>query len=175
VINADGRSFSVQDVPEGDYELKATIEPYDQPAGNDPYIADVRVEGRSVFDTGFRVGVDPVDSLEVIVGTHGGSIQGRITGSLSPLPAALILVPEFFHRSNASLYRVIDLPGNAEFKMNGIAPGTYKLFAVPYLNETVPYRSPEFIARYESRAVSVTVQKGTTLEGIKAPFLSLGR
>ena len=59
--------------------------------------------------------------------------------------------------------------------MNGIAPGNYKIFAVPYLNETVPYRSPEFIARHESRAVSVTVQKGTTVEGVSAPYLALGR
>jgi len=46
---------------------------------------------------------------------------------------------------------------------------------VPYVNETVPYRSPEFIARHESRAVSVTVQKGTTVEGVSAPYLALGR
>jgi hypothetical protein len=151
------------------------IESDGTPPGRDHYISDVRADGRSVFDTGFRVGLDPVSSLEVIVGTQGGSIQGKITGSESPLPAALILVPESFRRSNASLYRVLYLPRNSEFKMNGIAPGNYKLFAVPYLNETVPYRSPEFIARHESRAISVTVQKGGIVEGIQAPFLALGR
>ena len=92
-----------------------------------------------------------MDSLEVFVGTNGGSIQGKIVGSESSLPAALILVPESFRRSNASLYRIIYLPGNAEFRMNGIAPGNYKLLAVPYLNEPIPYRSLEFIARHESR------------------------
>jgi Carboxypeptidase regulatory-like domain len=171
-IDSDGRSFSIRDVPEGDYELQVSIE---RQPGNDHYIADIRADGKSVFDTGFRVGLDPVDSLEVLVGTQGGSIQGRIIGSQSPLPGALVLVPELFRRNNVSLYRVVYLPGNAEFKMNGIAPGNYKLFAVPYLDETVPYRSPEFVARHESRAVSVTVQKGTTVEGIQVPFLSLGR
>lgn len=174
-IDADGRSFSVRDVPEGDYSLSATIESDGRQPGGDAYISDVRADGRSVFDTGFRVGLDPVDSLEVVVATQGGAIQGKITGSQSALPAALILVPESFRRSNASLYRVLYVPRNAEFRMNGIAPGNYKMFAVPYLNEMVPYRSPEFLARHESRAVSVTVQKGATVEGILAPFLSLGR
>jgi hypothetical protein len=174
LIDRDGRSFSISDVPEGDYELSVGIESDGRPPGSGHYIADVRLGGRSVFDTGFRVGLDPVDSLEVVVGTQGGSIQGKISGQ-SPLPAALILVPEAFRRSNSSLYRILYLPRNGEFRMNGIAPGNYKIFAVPYLNETVPYRSPEFIARHESRAVSVTVQKGTTLEGVSAPYLALGR
>jgi Carboxypeptidase regulatory-like domain len=174
-MDRDGRSFSISDVPEGEYELSAMLESDGRPPGSNHYIADVRADGRSVFDTGFRVGVDPVESLEVLVGTNGGSIQGKIVGSQSPLPAALILVPESFRRSNGSLYRVIYLPRNAEFRMNGVAPGAYKLFAVPYLNETIPYRSLEFIARHESRAVSVTVQKGSTVEGVQAPYLALGR
>jgi len=147
-IAADTRSFSIRDVPEGDYELSASIESDGRPPGVSHYISDVRLGGKSVFDTGFRVGLDP---------------------------EAFILVPEFFRRSNASLYRVLYLPRNAEFKTNGVAPGNYKLFAVPYLNETVPYRSPEFLSRHESRAVSVTVEKGRTVEGVQAPFLSPGR
>ncbi len=106
-MDRDGRSFSISDVPEGEYELSATLEFDGRPPEGNHYIADVRADGRSVFDTGFRVGVDPVDSLEVLVGTNGGSIQGKIVGSESPLPAALILVPESFRRSNASLYRII--------------------------------------------------------------------
>jgi len=174
-IDGDGRSFSIRDVPEGDYEFSVRIESDGRPPGSSHYVSDVRLDGRTVFDTGFRVGFDPVDSLEVIVGTQGGSIQGRIVGSQSALPAVLILVPESFRRSNPSLYRVLYLPRNAEFRMNGIAPGSYKLFAVPYLNETVPYRGSEFITRHESRAVSVTVGKGTTVEGVQAPYLALGR
>ena len=158
-MDRDARSFSISEVPEGDYELSATLESDSEPPGSNSYIADIRVDGRSVVDQGFRVGVDPVDSLEVLVGTSGGSVHGKIVGS-PPLSAALILVPEAFRRSNASLYRVSYVQGNSEFTMNGIAPGNYKLFAVPYLNETVPYRSLDFIARHESRALSVTVEKG---------------
>jgi carboxypeptidase family protein len=175
VVAEDGRAFSFLDVPEGEYDLIATIESNGEPPGPGYYVADIRAGGRSVFDTGFRVGFDAVDSLEVVIGTKGGSIEGRITGSTSPLPAALILVPEPFRRGNPALYRVLYLPRNGAFKMNGMAPGTYKLFAVPYLNETVPYRSAEFIARHESRAVTVTIQKEMTVDGIEAPYLNLGR
>jgi hypothetical protein len=174
-MDRDRRLFSISEVPEGDYELSATLESDDEPRGSNYYIADIRVYGRSVADQGFRVGVDPVHSLEVFVGTNGGSVHGKIVGSPSPLSAALILVPEALHRSNALLYRVSYLQGNTEFAMNGIPPGSYKLFAVPYLNETVPYRSLDFIARHESRAVSVTVEKGRSVQGVQAPYLALER
>jgi hypothetical protein len=170
----NGNSFSILEVREGDYELSATIEGNGQPPGPSYYIADIRSGGISVFGDVFHVGVDP-QALEVIVATEGASLQGKLLGSTSPLPAAVILVPDFPRRGNASLYRVVYVPRNGEFKMNGVAPGTYKIFAVPYLNETVPYRSAEFIARHESRAVSVVVRKDTNLQGMTVPYLALGR
>jgi hypothetical protein len=123
-MDRDGRSFSISDVPEGKYELSATLESDGRPPEGNHYIADVRADGRSVFDTGFHVGVDPVDSLEVLVGPMADRSRGRSSAASHLSSAALILVPESFRRSNASLYRIIYLPANAEFRMNGIAPGT---------------------------------------------------
>ena len=59
-MDRDGRSCSISDVPEGKYELSATLESDGRPPEGNHYIADVRADGRSVFDTGFHVGVDPV-------------------------------------------------------------------------------------------------------------------
>jgi hypothetical protein len=82
------------------------------------------------------------------------------------------LIPEASRRSNFSLYRIINLETDDHFEIAGITPGKYQLFAVPYMNESPPYRSLEFITRYEARAISVTVQKGMTSGGLQVPYLS---
>jgi hypothetical protein len=172
VIAAHERVFSFANVPAGHYDLVAAIEPNAEPSGPEYYVADVRASGRSVLDSGLQVGVDSVDSLEIMIVAKGGTIKGKLTGSTPPSPAALILVPDPFRRGIPTFYKVLYLPQNGTFEMKGVAPGVYKLFAVPYVNETVPYRSPEFIARYESRAVTVTVQKEMTVGGIEVPYLA---
>ena len=174
VIDESGTTFAFDNVPQGDYEIVPTIVPDELPPNPDLYISDIRAGGRSVFDNGLRAGVDATEALEVIVATGGGSIEGRVQGT-SAVVAALILAPESFRRNNATLYRVTYLPRNGSFKLSGLAPGTYKIFAVPYLNETVPYRSAEFLARHEASALTVTVAKGAAIGGLRVPFLSLGR
>jgi len=67
------------------------------------------------------------------------------------------------------------LTSNGPFRIEGVAPGNYKLFAVPKPNESVPFRSSEFIARHEFRALSVVVQKGKTSGGLQVPYLSLDK
>ena len=174
VIDDSGIGFSFNNVPQGDYVIVPTIVPDGRTPNPDLYIADIRAGGRSVFDNGLRVGVDAAEALEVIVATGGGSIEGRVQGT-SAVVAAMILAPDSFRRNNATLYRVTYLPRNGSFKLSGLAPGTYKIFAVPYLNETVPYLSAEFLARHEASALTVTVAKGAAIGGLRVPFLSLGR
>jgi hypothetical protein len=172
VIAAHERVFSFANVPAGHYDLVATIEPNAQPPDPEYYVADVRASGRSVLDSGLQIGVDSMDSLEILIVAKGGTIEGKLTGSTPPFSAALILVPDAIRRGHSTFYKVLYVPRNGTFEMKGVAPGIYKLFAVPYVNETVPYRSPEFIARYESRAVTVTVQKEMTVGGVEVPYLA---
>ena len=170
VIDPTGKLFSFGEIAEGNYKLNVLLLTDGRPS-QALYVEDIRAGGKSVIDSGFQVGLDVVDSMEVVVGTKPGSVEGRIAGGRSSLPAALILIPEASRRSNLSLYQVINVDGDDHFQVAGIAPGQYKLFAVPYLNEPPPFRSMEFIARYESRAISITVHKGMTSGGLQVPVL----
>ena len=171
MLNDNGTSFTFPDIPEGDYEIRASIIPDGRPPRADLYIADIRAGGRSVFDTGFQVGLDAVDSMEIVLGTEGGSIKGRIQFRATTQLVAVVVVPESFLAANAALYRIGYFRPDDEFKLTGIAPGNYKVFAVPYFNKTLPYRDPEFAAQNDRRAIPVTIQKGTTITGLN---LSLG-
>jgi hypothetical protein len=151
-----------------------------KPSSQDFYIADIRTGGRSVIENGFRIGLDAVDSMEVVIGTKTGTIEGRISnngpnpflpGSETNRPVLLVLIPEASRRNNASLYRTASLPSIGYFQLSGIPPGNYKIFAVPQLNEAIAFRSEEFITRYEFRGLSVSVQQGINSGSLQIPYL----
>jgi hypothetical protein len=169
VIDDSGTRFSFSDVPQGEYSFSVTFLP--ETLDRNLYIADIRASGRSVLDSGFVVGIDPVDSMEIVVGTQAGSIEGRLQNTDSATRAVLIVAPEVFRRANASLYRTMPLFRDEEFVIRGLVPGTYKVFAVRHSNEPLPYQSPEFMAQYEGRALTITIEKGTRLTGLQVPYL----
>jgi hypothetical protein len=171
LIDDSGTRFSFRDIPEGEYAFSLTFLP--ETLDSNLYVADIRASGRSVFDSGFVVGVDPVDAMEIVVGTQAGCIVGRLRNTDSATRAAVLIVaPEIFRRNNASLYRELTLDGSDPFVIRGLAPGTYKVFAVPYPKGPLPYRSPEFMARYEHRALTITIEKGARLTGLQVPYLT---
>jgi hypothetical protein len=178
VIENDGTFFSFHEVPLGDYEFTVSFVADGRAPNPDWYVADIRASGRSVYDTGFQVGADPVDSMEIVVGTNGGVIEGTIPDMRAPRSAVLILVPDTFRRGNIYLYRVRVIPanpnGNNAFQLRGLAPGNYKIFAVPAPNGSMPpYRSTEFLSQHDPRALSITIRKGMTTGGVQVPLLSL--
>lgn len=176
MIENDGTSFSFGEVPVGDYEFTVSFVADGRTPNPDWYVSDIRASGRSVYDTGFQVGADPVDSMEIVVGTNGGVIEGTIPDMRAPRSAVLILVPDTFRRGNVYLYRVRVIPanpnGNNTFQLRGLAPGNYKIFAVPTPNGSMlPYRSAEFLAQHDARAPNITIRKGTTTGGVQVPLL----
>jgi len=174
VVDEGATEITFPNVPRGHYKVLVRLEPNLSPLNPDAYIADVRITGRSVYDDGIRVGLEPVDELEVVIGGNGGSIEGTISGQRDTA-AVVVLIPDAFRRNNAERYkheRIILSGGRATVRLRGIAPGSYKIFAVPDNGDPLPFRSPEFAARFESRAVPVTVQ-AATISGVQIPLLPL--
>jgi protocatechuate 3,4-dioxygenase beta subunit len=172
VFEDDRGTFAFPDVPPGNYDIRVRFDDGSGAGGADLYVADIRAGGRSVFDSGFEVGVDPTDAMEIIVGTNGGTIAGAVT-SLSKQPATVILAPELWRARNTSLFRAAAVTTDGQFELRGLTPGTYKIFAVP--SGTPLSARSEVLSQYEARAVTVVVQKGVPLTGIQVPLLSSGR
>jgi hypothetical protein len=176
VIDDSGTGFVFTEVPQGDYNLAVTFMPdRGRPPSTDLYVADIRAGSVSVFDRGLQVGTDLIDAVEIVVGSNGGSIAGTISNMNPRQGAIIILAPEFSRRDNPSLFRT-GSPSNAEgqFQMRGLTPGTYKIFAVP-AGSPLSYRNPEYLAQYEPRALTVVVQKGNPVVGLRVPLLTPGR
>ena len=164
-VGQDG-SFSIPGVYEGRFRLGAL-------AGLPPelYVADVRRNAQSVFDSGFEVSSRTPDPIEIVISSGSGTVGGNVTdGPLKPRAGATVaLVPESRHRENRALFLSTMADDSGRFSIRGVVPGDYKLFAW----ESVPpnaFLNTGFLAAFEERGRPIHVTQGGTVEMDIAPI-----
>jgi hypothetical protein len=150
--------FSVTAVPEGRFRVSAV-------AGlpQDMYLADVRQNAQSVFDSGFDVNSGNTAPLEVVLGAGAGTVTGVVVdGPTKIVPGAtVVLVPDTTRRNNRALYVSAISDSTGRFTLRGVAPGDYKVFAWESI-PTFAHVNAAFIAKHEDRGKLVhIVQQGT--------------
>jgi hypothetical protein len=127
------------------------------------YLADVRQNAQSVFDTGFEVNSGNAAPLEIVLGAGAGTVTGVVVdGPTKVVPGAtVVLAPETRRRSNRALYVSAISDASGLFTLRGVAPGDYKVFAW----ESIPayaHVNAAFMAKHEDRGKLVHVgQQGT--------------
>jgi hypothetical protein len=117
-------AFAIRNVPEATYTL--TVSPL--PAG--AFIADIREDGKSVFDAGI-VAVAAKQStrqIEIVIDTNGQTLEGVVLDDKQqPVSGASVaLVPPSGRRQNAALYRAAKSDAEGKFKLTGVATGEFK-------------------------------------------------
>jgi hypothetical protein len=128
------------------------------------YVADVRQNSVSIYDTGMVIGAAPVNPIDIFVESNPGGITGTVMGA-SQKPAAnatVVLVPPPQRRRNPDLYRTATTNADGKFTFTALQPGEFKRFAWPLLNGTA-YMNPNFMAAYEARGTSVNIFAGGQL------------
>jgi Carboxypeptidase regulatory-like domain len=153
-----GDSFVFSGVPAGVYDVSISE------LGSDKiYVADVREDGRSVFDEGLEVRSQPIDSLEVFLGFDGGAIEGAVVAAKKS-PVLVVLAPPISRRKNRTLYKTVTLTDTSKsFRFSNVAPGLYSLFAFELGTDkdNVPYLSQDYLSLYTQQAVSVIAESGS--------------
>jgi hypothetical protein len=127
------------------------------------YLADVRQNAQSVYDTGFEVNSGNAAPLEIVLGAGAGTVTGVVVdGPTKIVPGAtVVLVPETRRRNNRALYTSAISDASGRFTLRGVAPGDYKVFAWESI-PTFAHVNAAFIARHEDRGKLVHVnQQGT--------------
>jgi hypothetical protein len=158
-VEANG-SFAVTSVPPGRFRI-ATV------SGLPPefYIADVRQNAMSVFDSGFDVNNSSPDPIEIVVSNGAGVVEGVVTdGPMKTVAGAVVaLVPESKRFENRALFSNATSDSSGKFALRGVAPGDYRLFA---WENTPPnaYQNAGFIKKFEGKAKIVHVGQGTTVQ-----------
>jgi hypothetical protein len=158
-VDASG-AFVIRNVPEATYTL--TLSPL--PTG--AYIADIREGGASVFDSGIVAGTASHEQIEIILDTNGQTLEGVVLDEKQqPVSgAAVALVPPANRRQNAALYRTARSEADGRFKLTGVAPGDFKVFAWKNVPATA-WQNAQFLSRYEAqgRNVNVKVENNASL------------
>lgn len=156
-VAADG-TFTVTSIPPGRFRIGAI-------SGLPPdfYIADVRQNAMSVFDSGFDIENRTPDPIEIFVSNGGSIVDGLVEdGPTKTVAGAVVaLVPESKRFENRALFASATADASGRFVFRGVAPGDYRLFA---WESTPPnaYQNAGFIRKHESKAQIVHVGQGTS-------------
>jgi hypothetical protein len=129
------------------------------------YVADVRQGARSVFDSGFEIGSEVPDPLQVMVSSGAGTVQGIVVdASGKPVSnATVVLAPPENRRQNRLLFHNAVTDRSGRFSLNNIAPGSYKLFGWQQSLPTSTWFNDGFMARYEAQGRAINVAQDATV------------
>jgi hypothetical protein len=151
-VRADG-SFVVKSVVPGVWDIG--VNPI--PAGG--YIKSMRLGDQDVLTEDMIIGTRTAAALRIVVSTRGGVLEGHVKRSQEAGRAMVLLAPagKFSHVLSFYSQGVTDEAGH--FKMEGLTPGTYKLYAFEAM-EYGAWQDPEFLKAFESYGEKVEIAEG---------------
>jgi len=156
VADSQSGSFMIPAVPTGHFRIQMG-----QGLPADLYVADIRQRDLSIFDIGFDVGKESPSPVQVLLRSGARTVEGTIRDSAGkPLAGVTaVIVPPQSRRQNRLLYRTAVSDSSGHFKIAGIAPGDYFIFAWQNMPEGA-YFNEWFLSRYEDAGKKVSLGPG---------------
>lgn len=151
---SDG-SFVVDGATPGDFRVSV------RGLGANAYVKSMRMGRDDVLNDGLHLQGPPENALEVTIGVDAARVHGTVVDSRQqPLVnRTVVLIPDLRLRRRHDLYHSSAAGSGGRFQIQGVAPGSYKLFAFDQI-ENGAWLDPEFIRNFEDRGVSVEVRSG---------------
>jgi beta-lactamase regulating signal transducer with metallopeptidase domain len=168
VVQADG-SFTFRNLTVRDYRLTATGLPADW------YIKSARFGSTDPIASLISFPTAPTERLEVVFGTNGGRIEGKVVNATGQAVASAtaVLVPQGTNRSRRDLYRNAVTDEAGVFRFQSIAPGDYKVFAWEEI-EVSSWLDPEVVRPHENRGKAIRISEGSR-ETVEAVVIAAAR
>jgi Carboxypeptidase regulatory-like domain len=153
LVNADG-TFSMTNVFAGEYRIAVLAAPPDY------YVKEARIEQTDVLNQPWVIGNAIRGSLEVVLSSAGGQIEGTVVDARSQPVSALqtVLIPDQ-DRTRTELLKTATTDHEGRFSFRGITPGNYKIFAWEAIDANA-FLDPEVLSQYEQQARAVRVVEG---------------
>jgi hypothetical protein len=159
-VNPDG-SFLIENVLPGEYRL---AQPGFAPAvaSGNTYLKQARLGATDLLTEPLVVSGPVSGELLIVMGTDGGTVTGTVTdaqGRQAP-QTQIILIPSSLDRRDAYKLSMTDASGH--FTLRGVAPGSYKVFAVDQQTMQT-FFDPSVMQRLQSNGMPVTVGSTATV------------
>jgi hypothetical protein len=160
-------TFFLEEVMAGDYRVEVlpvlTVPPGSllPAAFENVFVKSVTLDGKDLLNEGLRLEAAPRRDLQIVISANGGVIEGRVVdaGAITRANVKTVAVPSSPRRSRGDLYKFVSTDDEGRFKLTGLAPGEYKVFAFERVEEGA-WQDPEFIRLFEGRGVAVRVEQG---------------
>jgi hypothetical protein len=122
------------------------------------YIKSMYFGGIDLLNEKLHVEGPPEGALEVLVGTDVGIVDGVVVNEKrDPLANVFaVLIPNPPNRHRIDLYAVIVTDASGRFRMEGLAPGDYRIFAWEEVERSA-WQDAEFIRAYEGHGKPIHV------------------
>jgi hypothetical protein len=123
-------------------------------------IADIRDQGISIFESGLELGSGSPGEIEVVVDLSGATAEGTVINARQEtVPySRVVLIPQESRRANVALYRSALADSAGHFKLRGIVPGQYKIFAWRDSPTANAWLNADFMTDYEQRGQTILVE-----------------
>jgi hypothetical protein len=136
-VGSDGK-FTIAQVPPGQYNLNINIVP---PRGG--FLKSVRLGDDEVRFKPIEIKPGSDAPLTIVVSMHGAKIEGQVDpAGGDPGRAGILVIPLGEFHDFARFYYSVAADDHGKFKLMGLAPGKYRIFALEKLTATA-LRSPE--------------------------------
>jgi hypothetical protein len=119
----------------------------------------ILLDGKDVQTEGIHIGGATSGSMEIVLTSKGGRIEGNVIAERQHVPnATVVLMPTFALRQQSNLYQTVQTNSEGHYSIDNIPPGVYKLFAW----DDVPDRAwfdAEFMRDFESQGREITIHE----------------
>jgi hypothetical protein len=149
-VAADG-AFTLRGVAPGRYLLQ--VSPLSTAGA---YVKSAQFANGDILNSGFQLERTPDTRMEVVIAGNSGRVNGTVSGAdRQPLAGiTTVLVPDERHRIDLYQSAVTDASG--QYRIAGVAPGRYKLFAWEDVEKNA-WRDTGFMTLHEDRGIPVAV------------------
>lgn len=129
----------------------------------DLYLKAVRWLGRDVMQCGIDLTEGAAESkLVVVLSANGGQIDGVVSDDRSaPVVEAMVTLVPAGGTPSKSLFKFAWTSTQGHFHMQGIAPGSYKLFAWEDVDTNQVMYDPDFLKPFDAQAQSIEISEGS--------------
>ena len=123
------------------------------------WVKSVRYGEQEVFETGLDLSAGPGGEIKITAAPGAGILDGLVRNSKGdPLPGAVVaLAPPKQFEGWPEMYRYLTADQNGVFRMTGLRPGEYRVFAWEQL-ENGAHMDQELLAKFDSDGKKVDLK-----------------